>query len=224
MSQQMRKICWKGYYLQSLFKDLLASIKGRWVEWEWLTWCDVPSHVAHRSRGKQWQHRNRGWVSLLWRHDGWDDVSNHQPRDCLQNRLFMRRSKRTSKLCVTGLCAENSPVTGEFPAQKASNAENVSFDYVIMLFMNNCTNTISITIQKRRKNIFALNQIRTHSSNKVFDVWFVVLHANTCGGLISGNSVSVNPYFQQFWIPLPTVASKWNPAPDVVWQMLWNWL
>ena len=26
------------------------------------------------------------------------------------------------KLRVTGLCAGNSPVTGEFPAQKASNA------------------------------------------------------------------------------------------------------
>ena len=34
--------------------------------------------------------------------------------------------KKTSQLHVTGLCAENSPVTGEFPAQKASNAENVS--------------------------------------------------------------------------------------------------
>ena len=30
------------------------------------------------------------------------------------------------KLHVTGLCVENSPVTGEFPAQKASNAENAS--------------------------------------------------------------------------------------------------
>ena len=37
-----------------------------------------------------------------------------------------RRSKKTSKLCVTGLCEGNSPVTGEFPAQRASNAENVS--------------------------------------------------------------------------------------------------
>ena len=36
------------------------------------------------------------------------------------------RSKKTWKLRVTGLCAWNSPVTGEFPAQMASNAENVS--------------------------------------------------------------------------------------------------
>ena len=37
-----------------------------------------------------------------------------------------RRSKKTSKLRVTGLCAGNSLVIGEFPTQMASNAENVS--------------------------------------------------------------------------------------------------
>ena len=41
--------------------------------------------------------------------------------------LFLRcRSKKTSKLSVTGLCAGNSPVSGEFPKEMASNAENVS--------------------------------------------------------------------------------------------------
>ena len=34
--------------------------------------------------------------------------------------------KKTSKLLGTGLCVGNSPGTGEFPAQMASNAENVS--------------------------------------------------------------------------------------------------
>ena len=42
-----------------------------------------------------------------------DGVSNHHRLDCLLNRLFRRRSKKTSKLCVTG----------EFPAQKASNTD-----------------------------------------------------------------------------------------------------
>ena len=65
-------------------------------------------------------------LSLQWRHNGRDSVSNHQPHDCLLSRLFRRRSKKTSKLRVTGLCAVNSPVTGDFPAQMASNAENVS--------------------------------------------------------------------------------------------------
>ena len=64
--------------------------------------------------------------SLRWRHNGRDNVSNHQPNDCLLDRLFRRRSKKTSKLRVTGVCAGDSPGTGEFPAQMASNAENVS--------------------------------------------------------------------------------------------------
>ena len=64
--------------------------------------------------------------SLQWRHNGGDSVSNHQPHECLLNRLFRRRSKKTSKLRVTGLCAGNSPWTGEFPAQMASYAQNVS--------------------------------------------------------------------------------------------------
>ena len=65
-------------------------------------------------------------IPLQWRHNGRDGVSNHQPNDCLLNRLFRRISKKTSKLRVTGICAGNSPVTGEFLAQMARNAENVS--------------------------------------------------------------------------------------------------
>ena len=63
---------------------------------------------------------------LRWRHNGRDSVSNHQPHHCLLSRLFRRRSKKTSKLRVTGLCVGNSPLTGEFPAQMASSAKNVS--------------------------------------------------------------------------------------------------
>ena len=69
----------------------------------------------------------RSWwiheITLLWRHNGRDGVSNHQHHDCLLHRLFKRRSKKTSKLRVAGF--GNSPGTGEFPAQMASNAENV---------------------------------------------------------------------------------------------------
>ena len=72
------------------------------------------------------QERSRISDTLRWRHNELDGVSDHQSHDCLLNRLFGRRSKKTSKLRVTGLCAGNSPETGEFPAQMASNAENVS--------------------------------------------------------------------------------------------------
>ena len=74
--------------------------------------------VEERARSTSWP--------LQWRHNERNGVSNHQPHDCLLNRLSRRRSRKTSKLRVTGLCEWNSPVTGEFPAQRASNAENVS--------------------------------------------------------------------------------------------------
>ena len=70
--------------------------------------------------------RPRFHCSLQWRNNGWDIVSNHQPHGCLLNRLFRRRSKKTLKFRVIGLCTGNSPGTGEFPAQMASNVENVS--------------------------------------------------------------------------------------------------
>ena len=70
-----------------------------------------------------WHEQYKAWQ---WRHNGHDGISNHQPHHCLLNHLFGRRSKKTSELCITGLCAGNSLRTGEFPAQMASNVENVS--------------------------------------------------------------------------------------------------
>ena len=68
------------------------------------------------------------WLTtmLLWCHNERDGVSNHRCQDSLLNRLFRRRSKKISKVSVTGLCEGNSPVTGEVPTQRASNAKNVS--------------------------------------------------------------------------------------------------
>ena len=60
--------------------------------------------------------------TLEWRHNEPDVVSNHR----LLNRLLRRRSNKTLKLRVTSLRGGNSPVTGEFSTQRASNAENVS--------------------------------------------------------------------------------------------------
>ena len=81
---------------------------------------------------------------LRWRHNGHGSVSNHQPRDCFLNRLFRHRSKKTSKLRVTGLCAGNSPEAGEFPAQMASNAENAS-----IWWRHHAQEMISATLTRR---------------------------------------------------------------------------
>ena len=53
------------------------------------------------------------FISLQWRHNERDGVSNHRRLHCLLNCWFRRRSKKTSMLRVTGLCAGNSPVTGD---------------------------------------------------------------------------------------------------------------
>ena len=71
-------------------------------------------------------------ITLQWRHNERDGVSNHRRLDCLLNRLFRCWSKKTSKLHVTCLCEGGSPVTDEFPAQRASKAEMFPFDDVIM--------------------------------------------------------------------------------------------
>ena len=58
------------------------------------------------------------------------------------NCLFRRRSKKTSKLRVTGLCVGKSPETGKFPAQMASDAENVSIwwrHHEVLLIPQFCT-------------------------------------------------------------------------------------
>ena len=91
--------------------------------------------MFHRCNVFTW-HRHLFFIALQWRHNKHDSVSNHQPHDCLMNRLFGRRSKKTSKLRVTGLCAGNSPGTGEFPAQ--ITRKMFPFDDVIMWKFNHC--------------------------------------------------------------------------------------
>ena len=88
---------------------------------------DVLCIIAATMSEAQWSAIAEVWATPLhWRHNGRDGGSHHQPHDCLLKCLFRRRSNKTSNIRVTGLCAGNSPVTGEFPAQMTSNAENVS--------------------------------------------------------------------------------------------------
>ena len=53
---------------------------------------------------------------LQWRHNERDGVSNHQSHDCLLNRLFRRRSKKASKLCVTASNVENVSIWWRYHA------------------------------------------------------------------------------------------------------------
>ena len=108
-----RRVCFLKSKSNILFYKATKWIYFRIIEYK-------PAHMIiflTILKGAWWWH-----VSLQWRHNECDGVPNHQPHDCLLNPLFRHRSKNTSELRVTGLCAG----TGEFPAQMASNAENVS--------------------------------------------------------------------------------------------------
>ena len=56
-----------------------------------------------------------GTIPLQWRHNKRDGVSNHRRLECLLKRLCRRRSNKTSKLRVSGLCEGYPPITGGFP-------------------------------------------------------------------------------------------------------------
>ena len=66
-----------------------------------------------------WRHRDNSGVVIM------SSMPSYQRLDCLLNRLFRARSQKTSKLRVIGRYERTSQVTGEFPAQRASIAENI---------------------------------------------------------------------------------------------------
>ena len=110
------------------------------------------------SAGKQlltgFQTRNNH--TLRWRHNDQDGVSNHQPHGCLLNRLFRRRSNKTSKLRVTGLCVGNSPGPVNSPHKGPVTRKMFPFDDVIMIIYEE-----SFLSQNRNSCI-----IRTHVVKK----------------------------------------------------------
>ena len=73
-----------------------------------------------------------GYFKRLWRNNERDGVSNHRHPWCLLNRLFRRRSKKTSKLCVIGLCEGNPSVTSGSPHKGPTMRKMFPFDDVIM--------------------------------------------------------------------------------------------
>ena len=113
------------------------------------------------------------YSALRWRDNERDGVSNHQPHDCLLSRLFRHRSKKASKLRVTGLCVENSPVTSEFPAQRSSNAENVSIDDAIMdfLFSQYSACVIHVTTVRTRSAKTVTQSNWLHRTSQLIYTW-----------------------------------------------------
>ena len=94
---------------------------------------------------------------LRWRHNGFDSVSNHQPHDCLLNRLFRRRSKKTSKFRVTGLWRgiHRGPVNS--PHKWSVTRKMFPFDDVIttaVFAFSNFSTKLHVELDVNRKGLF----------------------------------------------------------------------
>ena len=107
---------------------------------------NIDNRIIQHQYSINWYHKTRSTLSMIdyisiivrfimtlqWRHNERDGVPNHRRLDCLLNRLFRRRSKKKSKLRVTGLCEGNPRETGGFPSQRPVTGEMFSFGDVIM--------------------------------------------------------------------------------------------
>ena len=92
--------------------------------------------------------------TLQWCHNDHDGVSNHQPHGCLLNRLFRSRSKKTSKLRVTGLCVGNSPGPVNSPYKGPITQKMFPFDDVIMNHQVCCMSWVHLSVFHRGKSLW----------------------------------------------------------------------
>ena len=135
--------------------------------------------------------------TLQWRHYERDGVLNHQLRDCLLNRLFRRRSKKTLKIRV--------------PAQRASDAENISIwwrhhvywgvwhrwnrtHYITRTTTKGYTNTFMLPLNTRDEiwttaSIFLWNSPNKHTSTH----WYRMTHICVSKLTIIGSDNGLSP-------------------------------
>ena len=113
--------------------------------------------------------------TLRWRHNGCDGVSNQRPHDCLLNVYSAadqsKHHSSASLVFVRGIL----PGAGEFPAQMASHAENVSlrWRHHDVSHVRGCLVTV---LGKAR----AINYMATQPSSIIYFVFIITAFANVC--------------------------------------------
>ena len=134
-------------------------------------WPNTPVNMITRTFScVEPEHNGRSFAhdvfALQWRHNGLDGVSNHQPHHCLLSRLFGRRSKKTSKLRVIGLCVGNSP--HKWPVTR----KMFPFDDVIMKFFFLSENILLIptSLGFVPCKSSAISTHKTHSCQVTWDI------------------------------------------------------
>ena len=125
LNKRLNKQSW-GWWLETPSRSLWRACNGSMIKracqrqrWDPLGRFNKTmsiyqnrNYINSQYKDKTVSRTSHHYNALQWRQNGRDSVSNHQPHDCLLNRLFRRRSKKTSKLRVTGLCC------GEFTGDR----------------------------------------------------------------------------------------------------------
>ena len=126
----------------------LKNIYTFWIE----SVCFIPSLSLHQM-----------WYLIItvtaYERNG---ISYRQPHDSLLNRLFRRRSKKTSKLRAIGLCAGNSPakrpVTRKMsPLNGVISACSFEMIFGVSLVSTELSNTEYLSTYKRCANPIVQN-------------------------------------------------------------------
>ena len=133
LEKPLSKQSW-GWWFETPSRSLWRHCNGfrqeqEGPDWWYLNICFIKCTIEIFQTHDLSIHKDGTDDALPWHHNERDGVSNHRRLDCLLKRLFRRRSTKTSNLRVTGLRDGKSPATGEFPAQMASDAENVSIGH-----------------------------------------------------------------------------------------------
>ena len=142
-------------------------------------------------------------IALHWRHNDHDGVSNHQPHGCLLSRLFRRRSKKTSKLRVTGLCVGNSPGPVNSPHKGPVTRKMFPFDDVIMGF----------ALRKSLKILICSNRDRWCSLASLMPLWWM-----------DRAGVSIVGHLSRYWLNLKMSDVFAEYTQISLWHLAISWI
>ena len=103
-------------------------------------WRSYSAYTTLVRNWKTWRGSKRRLYPLLWRHNGRDGVSSHQPHDCLRNRSLHQSSASLAFVRGIHMWPVNSPHKGSVTRKM------FPFDDVIMIMPGNpLSNMILIT-------------------------------------------------------------------------------
>ena len=122
--------------------------------------------------GSWWAQQRDG---LQWHHNECDGISNHWHPDCLLNHLFRCRSKKTSKLHITGFCEGNPLVTSGSGTWRSWCHQMETFSALLAICVGNSPVPGEFLAQRsvtRSFDVFFDQRLDKQLSKQSWGLWF----------------------------------------------------